>query len=132
MQDRPSPQQLLEAASRCLRIEILPRLSQREAYRLRVVLNALALVGREIDDAQDRRSVEERARLKSLLGEEGDKPVTELTADLCRGIERGVLDDDEALIEHLWLTTVDKIEVDQPGYAGYRKALELRQARDGG
>jgi hypothetical protein len=42
-------------------------------------------------------------------------------------IRNGELDlQSEGLAEHLWQTTLAKMKIDQPNYAGYRRELEAR------
>jgi hypothetical protein len=131
MQDRPLPKQLLESVSSCLREEILPVLGPRQSYRLRIVINALTVVARQLDYAAGAGDTDEIQRLKQLLGATDNKSLDELTAALCDRIGSDEMKDHDALIQHLWLTTMAKIEVDQPEYAGYRKAIELWKLRAG-
>ena len=52
----------------------------------------------------------------------------ELNRTLADKIAKGEVDLQTAgLAEHLWQTTMDKLAVDQPGYAAYR--LELEKGR---
>src|SRR3546814_14228088 len=65
----------------------------------------------------------ERIRLRALLGRDGT--LEELNWELCRRIADGSLGlDDPDLVDHLRQTTLDKVAIDQPNYAGYRRALE--------
>jgi len=131
MQDRPLPKQLLESVSSCLREEILPTLGPSQAYRLRIVINALAVVARQLDYAAGSAEDDEILRLKQLLGAPDNPSLDALTAALCERISNDEMQDHDALIQHLWLTTMAKIDVDQPEYAGYRKAVELWTLRKG-
>ena len=65
-------------------------------------------------------------RLRALLGIDGS--VTDLNRTLADRIARGELDlATPGLAEHLWATTMDKLAVDQPSYASYKREL----SRDG-
>jgi hypothetical protein len=68
------------------------------------------------------------SRLQALLGRAGS--LEELETDLSGRIRRGELDlQSDGLADHLWQTTLDKMKIDQPSYASYRRALELRAGR---
>jgi len=121
MYDEPGPDEILAAAARFLRSEVLPALPPDLAFKTRVLANALDLVGRQMS-AGDGPAAAARVRLAALVGQEGAEP--DLTALLAGQIESGALaPDDPALLRHLWATTLAKIAVDQPGYASYRAEL---------
>ena len=125
MLDRPSPVEILKAASTSLRDNIAPVLAPAQAFRLRIILNALGLVVRELEYEKGHGASDELRRLQAILGSDDDS-IPALTKQLCARITAGDTGfEDAALIEHLWLTTIDKIEVDQPQYAGYKHALEM-------
>ena len=47
-----------------------------------------------------------------------------LNRELCARISSGELTlETEGLREHLWVTTLAKLAIDQPKYSGYRRAL---------
>ncbi|MBV9533071.1 MAG: hypothetical protein JO283_18890, partial [Bradyrhizobium sp.] len=57
-----------------------------------------------------------------LLGMAG--PLFELNRALAEKIANGEVDlQTPRLAEHLWQTTMDKLAVDQPNYASYRREL---------
>ena len=61
-------------------------------------------------------------RLRGLLGIDGS--VAELNRVLADRIASGELDlATSGLAEHLWATTMDKLAVDQPNYASYKREL---------
>ena len=65
----------------------------------------------------------EQARLKVLLGEDGD--LKQLNRRLCALIRNGALTlATPGLAAHLRATTLEKLAVDQPTYAAYRRAIE--------
>ena len=61
-------------------------------------------------------------RLRALLGMHGS--LTELNRALAERIAKGEVDlQTPGLAEHLWQTTMDKLAVDQPNYASYKREL---------
>ena len=126
MQDPPSAAELVRAVAAFLREEALPALEGRNAYLARVGANTLDIVARELESAPTADAAE-RGRLLALLGRESTDSATlfELNAELCRRIESGDIDAHASgLLAHLWTTTLGAVAVDQPGYSGYRRALE--------
>ena len=124
MQDEPTPSELIRAVADFLRNELAPQLSGHSAFKLRVAVNALDLVTRQLalEGASD---AAELARLSRLLGVEGSLP--ELNRALAERIASGETDlNTPGLVEHLWQTTMDKLAVDQPNYAAYRREKETK------
>lgn len=124
MLDQPRGAEILASVSRLLRETLMPQLSANAAFQARVAANAIDLVAREIKFGE---SVEREAlvRLQTLLSRDGS--LEELETDLSGRIRRGELDlQSPGLAEHLWQTTLDKMKIDQPAYASYRRALEAR------
>jgi hypothetical protein len=121
MQDEPRPGELIKAVSDFLRNELAPAVSGHRAFKLRVAINALDLVTRQL--ALERSSdAAETARLTLLLGKDGS--LGELNRALADRIAKGEADlQTPGLAEHLWQTTMDKLAVDQPNYAAYRREL---------
>jgi hypothetical protein len=126
MQDTPDHTEILAAVTALLREEIMPLLSGRPNYQVRVAANALDLVGRQmtLQDGFDRA---EHARLIQLLGRDGD--LTDLNQALCDAIEsHAVTLETPGVTEHLWATTMAKLAVDQPNYARYQAELKNEPA----
>lgn len=125
MQDLPRPETLVAAVAAFLRAEIAPQIKGGTNFQLRVAVNALELVTRQLvlapgSDAAERQSLE------SLLGRTGT--LDELNAALCGAIADGSAKlESRELQWHLWSTTMAKLAVDQPSYATYKRAL----AQDG-
>jgi hypothetical protein len=72
----------------------------------------------------------EQQRLRALLQRDGS--LAELNALLCERLAGGQVDlHTPGLSEHLWLTTLDKLAVDQPGYESYRRARAPEPASEG-
>ena len=121
MQDEPTPTELIKAVADFLRSEITPAIKGHNAFKLRVGINALDLVTRQLALA-DKGDAAEAARLKQLLGADG--PLMELNRTLSEKIASGEVDlNTPGLSEHLWQTTMDKLAVDQPNYASYKREL---------
>lgn len=121
MQDEPTPIELTKAVADFLRNDITPLISGHQAFKLRVAVNILDLVTRQLthEEGSDAKEVE---RLRALLGMDGS--VTELNRVLAERIAKGEIDlATPGLAEHLWQTTMDKLAVDQPNYASYKREL---------
>ena len=121
MQDEPTPTELIKAVADFLRSEITPAIKGHNAFKLRVGINALDLVTRQLA-LQGPGEAAETIRLKALLGIDGS--VMELNRALAEKIASGELDlNTPGLKEHLWQTTMDKLAVDQPNYGSYKREL---------
>jgi hypothetical protein len=121
MQDEPTPEELIKAVADFLRNDIAPVISGHDAFKLRVSINALDLVTRQLTLEQASDSAE-KARLEELLGRQGS--LGELNRMLADRIAKGEVDlQTPGLTEHLWQTTMDKLAVDQPNYASYKREL---------
>lgn len=121
MQDEPTPTELLKAVADFLRNEITPAIKGHNAFKLRVGINALDLVTRQLTLADDGDAAE-HARLKQLLGADGS--LIELNRALSDRIAKGEVGlATPGLSEHLWQTTMDKLAVDQPNYGSYKREL---------
>ncbi|MDA9442425.1 hypothetical protein XH98_25665 [Bradyrhizobium sp. CCBAU 51745] len=121
MQDEPTPIELTKAVADFLRNDITPLISGHQAFKLRVAINILDLVTRQLtrEAGSDAKEVE---RLRALLGVDGS--VTELNRVLAGRIAKGEMDlATPGLAEHLWATTMEKLAVDQPNYASYKREL---------
>ena len=125
MQDEPTPTELIKAVADFLRNEITPAISGHNAFKLRVAINALDLVTRQLA-LQGRGDAAEAARLAQLLGMQGS--LAELNRALADRIARGEADlRTPGLPDHLWQTTMDKLAVDQPNYGSYKRELERKR-----
>jgi hypothetical protein len=121
MQDEPTPEELIKAVADFLRNEIAPVIKGHNAFKLRVGINALDLVARQLAREPDSDAAE-AARLSKLLGMPGS--LGELNRALADRIANGEMDlQTPGLADHLWQTTMDKLAVDQPNYASYKREL---------
>ena len=125
MQDEPTPTELIKAVADFLRKEITPMIKGHNAFKLRVGINALDLVTRQLT-LEPESDVAEAARLTELLDMQGS--LVDLNGALAERIARGEADlRTPGLSDHLWLTTMDKLAVDQPNYASYKRELGERK-----
>lgn len=121
MQDEPTPAELIKAVADFLRNELTPQIGGHSAFQMRVAINALDLVTRQLA-LESGSDAAEAARLSQLLGRRGS--LGELNRVLASKIAAGEADlQTPGLAEHLWQTTMDKLAVDQPNYAAYRREL---------
>jgi Domain of unknown function (DUF6285) len=121
MQDEPTPNELIRAVADFLRNEIAPVIKGHNAFKLRVGINALDLVTRQLALEQGSDATE-AARLRRLLGMDGS--LMEMNRALSARIANGEVDlQTPGLKEHLWQTTMNKLAVDQPNYASYKREL---------
>jgi Domain of unknown function (DUF6285) len=121
MQDEPTPTELIKAVADFLRNDITPAIGGHNAFKLRVAINALDLVTRQLA-LESSSDAAEAARLTELLSMRGS--LGELNRALADRIAKGKADlDTPRLTDHLWQTTMDKLAVDQPNYAAYRREL---------
>jgi hypothetical protein len=121
MQDEPTPTELIKAVADFLRNEITPEIKGHNAFKLRVGINALDLVTRQLT-LQQAGDAAELARLKTLLGADGS--LADLNRALADKIAGGETDlRTPGLAEHLWQTTLAKLAVDQPNYGSYKREM---------
>lgn len=121
MQDEPTPTELIKAVADFLRNEIVPEIKGHNSFKLRVGINALDLVTRQLTLAEGSDAAE-LVRLEQLLGMDG--ALIDLNRALSEKIAKGEVDlNTPGLAEHLWQTTMDKLAVDQPNYASYKREL---------
>lgn len=122
MQDEPTAIELINAVAEFLRADIAPQISGHAAFKLRVSLNALDLVVRQLSLAGDSDAAE-ADRLSALLDMQGS--LADLNRALAARIAQSEVDlHSPALKDHLWQTTLAKLAVDQPNYAAYKREIE--------
>ncbi len=121
MHNQPSVDALLDIIAEFLRKEAAPRLPGHTAFHARVAANALDIVRRELALSPAALPAEQQ-RLEQMLGETGD--LETLNRRLCERIASGEIDEHTpGFADHLWTVTLDKLAVDQPGYASYKAWL---------
>ncbi len=117
MQDPPSPAIIIDLAI----AQLSDDSQERSRFATRLTTAALELVKRALalSPASD---AAEHARLTALLNEDAD--LEALNRRLCALIRDGALDvSSPGLAAHLRATTLEKLAIDQPTYAAYRRAL---------
>ena len=126
MHDAPSTAELVEAVKRFIDDTASPQLTGHAAFHARVASNVLATILRELEQ-RPQAEQEEKARLLALLNAEPDTPLDALNRDLCERIRKGDMDlSTTGLLEHLKMTTIAQLSVDQPRYSGLALALQSR------
>ena len=124
MQDEPTPIELTKAVADFLRNDITPAISGHNAFKLRVAINILDLIGRQLTLAEGSDAAE-ATNLRTLLGIDG--ALMDLNRALAARIASGEVDlSTSGLSEHLWRTTMAKLAVDQPNYGSYKRELERK------
>jgi hypothetical protein len=121
VQDTPPPAAILDLAIAQLKSVELNG-GARAKFEMRLTTAALQLVRRamELAPASD---AAEHERLSALLVETGD--LEQLNRRLCALIRDGTyLLSTPGVAAHLRATTLEKLAIDQPTYASYRRALE--------
>ncbi len=117
MSTYPPPEDILDAVARFLRDEAAPVLKGSAAFNLRVSLNAIELVRRELTLGAAAEA-KERAGLEKLLGEDGN--LDTLRETLCDRLAAGDLTlEDAALRDHLRAVAIERLAIDQPSYSAY-------------
>src|SRR6201989_2155517 len=108
MQDEPTPIELTKAVADFLRNDIAPMITGHNAFKLRVAINALDLVTRQLTLSGDAAEAE---RLAKLLGARGE--LIEQNRALADKIAKGEVNlATPGLADHLWQTTLAKLAVD--------------------
>lgn len=116
MHDRPSPEELIAEAARAEADGLAPGFAQK------VAANARSIAARETElgPAQAEADI---ARLAALVGDAGD--LAARNRRFAQAIRDGAFGfDDPGAVEHLILTTIAKLEVDQPAYPAFRRWKE--------
>ncbi len=123
--DRPHVNELLEAVQEFLTDKITPQLSGFDAFQMRIINNVLDIARREVAHFPACAKAE-TTRLQALLDSDSDD-LDALNRKLCTKIRKGgTALDDPQLLAHLWASTLDKVAIDQPRYATYRREAEKR------
>jgi hypothetical protein len=99
-------------------------ISGHNAFKLRVAINILDLVTRQLTLTEGSEAAEAE-RLAKLLGISG--ALIEQNRVLAERIAKGELAlATPGLADHLWQTTLAKLAVDQPNYASYKRETERK------
>ena len=126
MLDHPRGAEMLDAVAKLLRELLVPQLQGHFAFQARVAANAVDLVAREMRQAPGAEAAA-LDRLRALLQRPDADDLATLEAELVARLRSGDLSTDGPDLQaHLWAGTLAKMAIDQPGYASYQRALQLR------
>ena len=122
MNPYPLAEDILADAVRFLREEALPRLEGAVAFNLRVTVNALEIVERQLRCGSDAQARDD-AWLEATVGPEGSREAR--IARLCEMLDRtpDALSDPR-IASGLRRTVLDQLAIDQPSYSAYQAAVE--------
>lgn len=124
MQSPPSMRELIEAVQIFIDETASPGLSGHAKFHARVASNVLSIVLRELEYGPEA-NADQTARLTDLLDASPDQPLEQLNKTLCEKLSNqdlGLQTPD--LLEHLKITAIAQLKIDQPGYSGLKTALE--------
>jgi len=108
----PSAADLLAVIREFLEVEILPAVADDKRFNVRVSINLLATVERELR-LGPAAAAAENARLTALTGVSG--PLTEQNRLLTEAVRDGrIAGDDPRLLEHLRSTLADALRINNP------------------
>lgn len=113
MHDRPPPEMLIAEVRKVEQAGLAP------GFARKVADNALAIATRERELGPGQ-AASEMERLTELVGTDGD--LATRNHRLAEAIREGDFGgDDPKLLAHLIVTTIAKLEVDQPAYPAFRR-----------
>jgi aminoglycoside phosphotransferase (APT) family kinase protein len=119
----PRADEILEAASRYLRDEVMTATSGRPAFLARVTANALDVVRRDAVLGPAHRA-RQRERLAALLAADRNDDLDDLRRQLIDRLRDGTMAlDRPGLAEYLREAVANQVAIDQPGYSGLKTAL---------
>ena len=117
---RPTALELVAAVRGFLEQEVASQLTGATAFNLRIAVNVLAIVERELAAEDD--SAAATARLGALLGADPDLGREALEDKLVAALRSGALDlASPGLLTHLRADAVRQLGIDNPRYGSYRR-----------
>jgi hypothetical protein len=129
MSGYPPGTEVLRAVSRFLRDELLPVTPGREGFNLRVSINAVDLVVRELEQ-KGAIDEAELAGLGALLGP-ADASLADQRGALAERIRQNDPSLDPAMLRaHLRCTAISQLMIDQPRYSALTAALAAGEATE--
>lgn len=124
MHEQPSVRELVQAVKNFVDETAMPELQGRAGFHARVASNVLATILRDLE-CRAESDAKERSSLQALLGLSDEHDLTALNYELSRRIRENEIDLVSAeLMQHLKMTAIDQIRVDQPNYSGLKTALK--------
>jgi hypothetical protein len=128
--NHPSVEELILSVKNFIDETAAPNLEGHAAFHARVASNALATVLRDIA-ARPKNETDETGRLQTLLGSI-ETDLDDLNRELSSRIHSGTFSiNTPGLLDHLKVTAIAQVEVDQPRYSGLRTAKEKKTPRQG-
>ena len=124
--DMPRTDELLTSVRDFLRDDVMAATEGRANFLSRVAANSLDILLRELSLGPGHQAAE-LDRLRALF--QSGEDLTTLRRRLVRQLrDEQISLDDPALQNHLRQTVLNQLAIDQPGYAGFRKAMSYGQA----
>lgn len=122
---RPTAPELVAAVRGFLEQEVASELTGARAFNLRIAVNVLAIVERELAAEDD--SAAATARLGALLGEDPALGREALEEKLMAALRSGALGlASPGLLTHLRADAVRQLGIDNPRYGSYRRETAER------
>jgi hypothetical protein len=113
----PSKEDLIVSIIEFLENDVIQELKGQKRFHAHVAKNSLNIVLRQLK-LEEVSSKKEKDRLSKIL--KTDKTIKEMNKILCSKIDNNNIDiDNNELIDHLFKTTMEKLEIDQPNYSSF-------------
>jgi|SRR5690554_669012 len=117
MRIQPDGINLLDTVANVLRSDVLPAVPAEQQYALRMALNALGIVQRQLANG-DAVEQQEQALLAELLAVQGDHAglTRQLAKKIRAGAAQGKSKESEAVRALLWQLTLQRVKESAPRY----------------
>ena len=113
----PSKEDLIASIIEFLENDVIQELKGQKRFHAHVAKNSLNIVLRQLK-LEEVSSEKEKDRLSKIL--KTDKTIKEMNKILCSKIDNNNIDiDNNELIDHLFKTIMEKLEIDQPNYSSF-------------
>ena len=112
----PSKEDLIVSIIEFLENDVIQELKGQKRFHAHVAKNSLNIVLRQLK-LEEVSSEKEKDRLSKIL--KTDKTIKEMNKILCSKIDNNIDIDNNELIDHLFKTTMEKLEIDQPNYSSF-------------
>jgi len=113
----PSKEDLIVSIIEFLENDVIQELKGQKRFHAHVAKNSLNIVLRQLK-LEEVSSEKEKDRLSKIL--KTDKTIKEMNKILCSKIDNNNIDiDNNELIDHLFKTIMEKLEIDQPNYSSF-------------
>jgi len=117
MNNPPSKEELITSVIEFIENDIIDELVGQKRFHAHVAKNSLQIILRQLK-LEEKNNRFEKNRLKEIL--KIDKDLNELNKILCQKIDDEEIDiNNNDLIDHLFKTTMEKLNIDQPNYSAY-------------